>query len=221
YGNRLGLFLGRDTARRARRAIAQDTAVRVIHPFAVDRDSVYRFAGGDTALTVHILGRAIPVAVVHVAPRPGVARRTLVFRGDVYVDLEHAEIVRMRGAFETVGGHASLGTDIQNFAYRGAAFIDFTNREVAGRYWLPDVQRLEGEVASPFFGEARSVFRVVTHFGPYALDSVPVAARADTTGRDSSEAGDTLRVLPHTLTIAPSDSLVAFSDWQRPIGAAT
>jgi hypothetical protein len=248
YGNRLGLFLGRDSARTARRAIARDTAVRVVHPFAVDRDSVYRYTGGDTVLKLSVLGHTVPVAVVHVAPRRHLARRTVVFHGDVYVDLEHAAIIRMRGAFETVGGRAGFAADLQSFAYRGAAFIDLTNRQVNGRYWLPDVQRIEGEVSSPFLGDARSVFRIVTHFGTYALDDriggqpfVPgsavvvgpvaplesripgVALRAggDSAVGDTPAAGDTLRVLPHKLSIAPGDSLRAFSSWQDAIGAAT
>jgi hypothetical protein len=224
YGNRLGLFLGRDTARTARRTIARDTAVRVVHPFAADRDSVYRFSGGDTALTIRVRDRTIPVAIVRVAPREHLRRRTLLFHGDVYVDLAHAEIVRMRGAFETVGGPTRVGRALVSFAYGGAAFIDLTNREVAGRYWLPDVQRIEGEVSSPFLGDARSVFRVVTRFGPYTLgDATGPAptAIADSNAADTALSTDTLRVLRHALTIAPSDSLSAFAGWRAPIGRAT
>jgi len=249
YGNRLGLFLGRDTTQTARRAIARDTAVRVVHPFASDRDSVYRFTGGDTVVKIRMLGRLIPVGVVHVFPRRELPRRTLLFRGDVYMDMEHAAIVRMRGAFETVGGHVPLAAQIQDLAYRGAAFIDLTNREVAGRYWLPDVQRIEGEVSSPLLGEARSVFRIVTRFGAYTLNGTtapptpvtgpPVVAASpvaplesripgvvartgvDSASADSTLGTDSLRVLPHTLSIAPNDSLISFSDWQRSIGAVT
>ncbi len=240
YGDRLGLFLGRDTTRMARRAIARDTAVRVVHPFAADRDSVYRFAGGDTALKLSVLGRTIPVAVVHVTPRSGLPARTVVFRGDVYVDMEGAAIVRLRGAFETVGGHRRLAATLQSVAYRTAAFIDLTNRQVAGRYWLPDVQRIEGEVSSPFLGDARSIFRLVTHFRPYTLNDTTAAAavvgggrpatgsagaasgrRIDSVPSDTVLATDTLRALPHVLSIAPSDSLLGFSDWQQPIGVAT
>jgi hypothetical protein len=240
YGNRLGLFLGRDTTRTARRAIARDTAVRVVHPFALDRDSVYRFAGGDTALKLSVLGRTIPVAVVHVTPRPGLFGRTVVFRGDVYVDMNDAAIVRLRGAFETVGGHRHLAATLQGVAYRTAAFVDLTNRQVAGRYWLPDVQRIEAEVSSPFLGDTRSIFRIVTHFRPYTLNDTTVTAALVAAGQPvprSPQAGarpgsdsipgdtalvtDTLRVLPHLLSIAPSDSLLGFSEWQQPIGLAT
>lgn len=170
YGNRLGLFLGRDTTHAARRALARDTAIRVYHPFAPDREAIYRFSGGDTALTIHVPDRTIPVVIVHVQPRTHLSRRTVVFRGDIYLDVQRAEIVRMRGAFETVGGTVALGARLQELAVQGVAFIDLTNREVAGRYWLPATQRIEGEAGSSFTGETRSVFRVISHFGDYALN---------------------------------------------------
>ncbi len=218
YGNRLSLFLGRDTTHLARRAIARDTAVRVVHPFAPDRDSVYRFSGGDTALTMRLLTRQIPVALVHVAPRPHLRRRTVLFHGDVYVDLAHAEIVRMRGAFEVVGGHPGLRARLQAVAYTGIAFVDLTNREIHGRFWLPGTQRIEGDVTSPLAGDFRSIFRVVTRFGAYTLDERDtVGSRAD----DSAAASDTMRALPHTLTIAPGDSLSGYSGWLAPVGQAT
>lgn len=248
YGNRLGLFLGRDTLRAARRTIARDTAVRVVHPFAADRDAIYGFTRGDTAVQLVVSGRTIPIAIVHVTPRHRPQRRTVVFRGDVYVDMDDGTIVRMRGAFETVGGHSSFARTMESFAYHGAAFIDLTNREVDGRYWLPNVERIEGEVSSPFMGDARSVFRIISHFGPYSLnDTTPVPGAVatspqafspgspvaplipgvsqrtgvDSVAVDSALATDTLHVLPHVLSIAPSDSLTAFSDWRQPIGVAT
>jgi len=86
YGNRLGLFLGSDTTRRARRAAARrDTSVRVVHPFARDRDQVYRYTGGDTAVTIRVNGQVIPVARIHVTPRRHLPRRVVVFEGDVDV----------------------------------------------------------------------------------------------------------------------------------------
>ena len=237
YGNRLGLFLGRDSSRAARRAVARDTAVIVVHPFAPDRDSVYRFRGGDTALTIRVNGRAIPVVLIHVAPRPRLARRTILFRGDVYLDASRAEIVRMRGAFEVDGGHQSIGGRLLDASVQGVAFVDLTNREVDGRYWLPATQRIEGEAGSPFTGETRTVFRMVSAFGEYLLNDTAggpaapatpaapspprAASAADTMSRDTALAGDTLRVLPHRLTFAPADSISGFSGWHTPIGDAT
>ncbi len=241
YGNRLGLFLGRDTTHRSRRAVARDSSVRVVHPFARDREAVYRYSGGDTALTIRVNGRTIPVARIHVGPGAHPPNRVVIFEGDVFVDLRHGEIVRMRGAFETVGGHPKLGARLEALAVEGVAFIDLTNREVDGQYWLPSTQRIEAEVGSPVTGETRSLLRIVSHFGTYTLNdsiaglahSAPGAAPASTTtgqsttasadsaGRDSSLATDTMRAMPHTLTFAPADSVSGFAGWRAPIGDAT
>ncbi len=235
YGNRLGLFLGGDTTRRARRAAARDTLVRVVHPFGRDREQVYRYWGGDTAVTIRVNGQTIPVARIHIAPRTHLARRVVVFEGDIDVDLRYAEIVRMRGAFEAVGGHAKLGARLEALAIQGVAFIDLTNREASGRYWLPSAQRIEVEVGSPVAGESRTLLRIVSHFGEYAVNDTSAdtsvtaggpalgagAATPDTNFRDSIPAAGRMRMLPHTLTFAPADSVSGFTAWQAPLGAAT
>jgi hypothetical protein len=233
YGNRLGLFLGGDTTRRARRAAARDTAIRVVHPFGRDRELIYRYSGGDTAVTIRVNGETIPVARIRVAPRAHLAHRVVVFEGDIDIDLRFAEIVRMRGAFEAVGGHAKLGARLEAVAIEGVAFIDLTNREAGNRYWLPSAQRIEVEVGSPVAGENRTLFRIVSHFGAYTLNDTtanardsrpPLAAGAvipDSTVRDSGQTGDRMRVLPHTLTFAPADSVSGYVAWQTPLGAAT
>jgi hypothetical protein len=241
YGNRLALFLGQDTTRRARRAAARDSTVRVVHPFGRDREAVYRYSGGDTALTIRVNGRTIPVARIHVVPGPHPPHRVVIFEGDVFVDMQLGEIVRMRGAFEIVGGHRKLGARLEAFAVEGVAFIDLTNREVNGQYWLPSTQRLEAEIGSPVTGDTRSVLRIISRFGDYRLnDSIAVAdsstagvapapaavgeptlESADSSGRDSSLATDRMRVLPHTLTFAPADSVSGFAGWRAPIGEAT
>jgi hypothetical protein len=224
YGNRLGLFLGGDTTRRARRAARRDTVVRVVHPFARDRDQVYRYTGGDTAITIRVNGQTIPVARIHIAPRPHLARRVVVFEGDADIDLRYAEIVRLRGAFEAVGGHAKLGARLEALAIEGVAFIDLTNREAGGRFWLPSTQRIELEVGSPVTGETRTLFRIVSHFGQYTINDTSAAGGAplaDTSSSDTTQATDRMRVLPHTLTFAPADSLSGFSAWRTPLGDAT
>ena len=235
YGNRLGLFLGGDTTRRARRAAARDTLVRVVHPFGRDREQIYRYSGGDTALTIRVNGQTIPVARIHIAPRAHLPRRVVAFEGDIDVDLRYAEIVRMRGAFEAVGGHAKLGARLEALAVQAVAFIDLTNREAGNRYWLPSAQRIEVEVGSPVAGENRTLLRIVSHFGEYTLnDTSPDtsaaarrsalaagAAAPDTNFRDSVPAAGRMRMLPHTLTFAPADSVSGFSAWQSPLGAAT
>ena len=106
YGNRITLLFGQpDSAsrRRAQRRRRADSTVAV-HPFALDRESVYRYSGGDTVVTINPGGRDIPVVRVHVEPTDDrVTRRTVAFRGDVELDADRAQIVRMRGYFVTVG----------------------------------------------------------------------------------------------------------------------
>ena len=233
YGDRLGLFLGRDTSHSARRVVSRSNRVTVLHPFSPDRDSVYCFSGGDTTVTIHVQGRAIPIAVVHVAVRPNLRRRTVVFEGDISIDATRGEIVRMRGTFETVGARPSLVSELEDAMLQGEVFIDLTNREVDGRYWLPNTQRLEAEFTTPIMGETRQVFRIITRFDAYTLNDTtagtPVAGAPaivgaiplDSAAVDTIRPNDTLRVLPHKLTIAPADSLVKFSGWHAPIGEAT
>lgn len=235
YGNRLGLFLGGDTTRRARRAAARDTLVRVVHPFARDREQVYRYSGGDTAVTIRVNGQTIPVARIHIAPRAHLQHRVVLFEGDIDIDLRYAEIVRMRGAFEAVGGHPKLGARLEALAIQGVAFIDLTNREAGNRYWLPSTQRIEIEVGSPVAGENRTLLRIVSHFGEYTLNDAGAdtsaapgasalgagAATPDTSVRDGVPAAGRMRMLPHTLTFAPADSVSGFTAWQTPLGTAT
>jgi hypothetical protein len=210
YGNRLELFAGRDTTRRARRRARHDTLIVVLHPLADDRESVYRFSGGDTVVTIRAAGRAIPVAIVHVVARPGLRRPTAVFQGDLYVDAVRKHIVRMRGRFDIIGSRRTLGDRIRSAVIQAVAFVDLTNSEVAGAYWLPATQRIEGQFGSPLSGDARSAFRVVSHFDDYEMnDTTPVLA------------ADSMRLLPHRLTFAPSDSLSGFHEWNTPLGSAT
>ena len=71
YGNRIGLFFGRDTSRRASRPPRSRRAARrattfAVHPLADDRERVYRYAGGDTITTLRVEGRDIPIVRVMV-----------------------------------------------------------------------------------------------------------------------------------------------------------
>jgi len=211
YGNRLELFAGRDTTRRARhRRARRDILIAVVHPLADDRESVYRFSGGDTVVTIRAAGRAIPVAVVHVAARPDPRRRVAVFQGDLYIDALRKHMVRMRGRFDIIGGRPSLRERLTSALIQGVAFVDLTNSEIAGAYWLPATQRIEGEIGSPLSGDTRSAFRVVSRFDDYEInDTTPTVAV------------DSLRLLPHRLTFAPSDSLSGFHAWTAPLGSAT
>lgn len=211
YGNRLGLLFGPDTSRGARRRAGRDTLIVVVHPLApaADREPIYRYSGGDTALTIRTLDdRSIPVIRVHVEPRRRFARPTAVFEGDLYLDAVQWQLVRLRGSIALAGGRRSLSDVAQSAVVKTLFVIDLTNAQVDGQYWLPSVQRIEGQIASPLTGTARAVLRVVSHFSHYTIN-------------DTVSTSDTLELLPHALSLAPNDSMVAFHDWTRPLGAAT
>jgi hypothetical protein len=206
YGNRLNLLFGADTSTRGRREARRDTAFVVAHPFAPDRDSAYQFSGGDTTLILRLPGgRHVPLIHVHVEPRlsRGAIRHLGVFRGDIYVDGTRYQIVRMRGSFNLLNrGPRFYGVLRTFFA------VDLQNGEVDGAYWLPTTQRIEGQVASAFTGDARSALRVVSQWTRYTVNDTTVDA-------------DTLQRRPHYLTFAPADSLSRFDQWNAPLGTTT
>src|SRR5215207_4484332 len=223
YGNRITLLFGQpDSASRraAQRRRRSDTTLAV-HPFADDRERVYRFSGGDTVVTINPGGRDIPVVRVHVEPTSEhLTRRTAAFRGDIELDERRAQIVRMRGYFVTLGPRRPARTRLLASQIEAIAYVELENGEFEQRYWLPTSQRVEAQAAVELLGDQRAVFRVVSRFRGMtvnARDSV-MAAIDKTLGADSA---DTLRVVRHRLTFAPSDSISRFDDWSREIGALT
>ena len=53
--------------------------------------------GGDTVVTLVSNGRRIPLVAVHVAPRANPPGDAILFYGDMYLDADWKQIVRMRG----------------------------------------------------------------------------------------------------------------------------
>lgn len=225
YGNRMALFFGPDTSRarpsttaagrRAearRRARERKRATNAVHPLADDRDAVYRYSGGDTVMTLRVAGRAIPIVRVTVTPRPRLASRFLLFRGEMDIDASRRQLVRLRGHFVRTEERPGMGGRLLRVASEGVLYVELVNGEVDEKYWLPAYQRLEAQVASPLTGDARSILRIVTRFRRYAVnDSGPLVATPD----------DTLAARPHTLSFAPRDSVARFGDWDRGLGDAT
>ena len=249
YGNRMALFFGRDSARtradggrdsaRTRAGEGRDSTrrrgdgtrrqdrrrVAAVHPFAEDRDRVYRFAGGDTVATVRVSGREIPIVRVRVEPRSGLPARTFVFRGEVHVDAARHHIVRMRGQFLVTGGRPSVRERIARQAFQALAFVELENQEVGERYWVPAFQRVELQGSLGPFADTRGGVRIVSRVRDVVLDedavlAASVAASApDVAG--APLAADTLVPSPHRLVVAPRDSLERFGAWQRALGAET
>jgi len=221
YGNRIALLLGQpDSAARGetprRRRARRGADVTAIHPFAADRDAVYRFSGGDTIATLRPGGgREVPIARIHVEPRvERVTRPTTLFRGDIEVDADRAHIVRMRGYFITAGRRQRVAARLVASQVEAVAYVELENAEFDQRYWLPTYQRFEAQASLPMLGDQRAVFRVVTRFRGMTVnppDSVAVA-QPDSLGTD------TLRLVPHRLTFAPADSIDKYDAWARDVG---
>ena len=228
YGNRLTLFFGNDTARAG---TARDTAkahrraLSAVHPLADDRERVYRYSGGDTVITLHLDGRDIPIVRVEVAPRRVPDRRTLLFRGEMDLDAVRHQLVRIRGEFLVEGGKPSLLQRAERAALVGGYYMELVNREVEGAWWLPAYQRIEAQASWLLGGDTRAIFRVVTRFRQLVPnDTTATLAWADSLvigATDSAAAADTLRTLPHRLTMAPGDSVRRYDAWGARLGEAT
>ncbi|HEX7019833.1 MAG TPA: hypothetical protein VF159_07490 [Gemmatimonadaceae bacterium] len=208
YGDRLNL--GVYLRERRRRPTAPQEEVVAVHPFAEDRDRFYRFSGGDTVSVLRVLGREIPVARITVRPHLPDTSRLAAFAGEIDLDATRGQIVRMRGQFlvRTTRGRRPLVSRVPGV--QAVVFGEFVNVEVAGRYWLPAFQRTEFQATFALLGSTRSVFRVVSRFSEYALDTSAVASASDST--------PPLRVV---VSYAARDSLDRFSDWHDPLGMAT
>jgi len=203
YGERLSLGAYFNAER------GRDT-LTAIHPFAADRARYYRFSGGDTVTTLRAGSRSIPVVRVHVTPVILENTRLAAFDGEIDLDGDRAQIIRMRGRFVVLGAKSTRASRIaRGLGIVAAAYAEFVNAEIDGAYWLPTLQRTEFQTSLPFLGQNRPVFRLISSITQIRVDTVAGSAR------DSSSAVR-LRV-----TWAPSDSVDAFAGWDRSLGTLT
>lgn len=215
YGNRIALLFGRDTSVAARRRQRRGgEPVHAVHPLADDRERFYRFAGGDTIITMQVGDRTIPIVRVDVSLRPDVPQKSVVFVGELDLDASRRHIVRLRGYFAVVGGPKPRFDILRQAGLQGIAFVEATNAEIDGRYWLPLEQRFEAHATSATLGESRAVFRILTRF--VARDMLPPPP-----GVVVGSAGDTLSIKPFRLAIEDADTIAAYRDWRAEIGAAS
>ncbi|MDQ8153177.1 MAG: hypothetical protein P3B98_00830 [Gemmatimonadota bacterium] len=217
YGNRLALLFGRDSTSRPPPVGRQRTyraTVFAVHPLAEDRESVYRFRGGDTVVVLRMNGREIPILRVEVEPRPDVPDETVIFTGELDLDATRKHLVRMRGYFARVGGPKPKFDLLSQSRLQGIAFVELVNSELDQLYWLPSYQRFEAQAAAPFIGDARAVFRIVSRFRQYEITAPDgEASLVNITGP-----ADTLRIREHRLSFAPLDSLKRFAGWREEMG---
>ncbi len=208
YGNRLQL--GVTSASASNRTINPGASL-AIHPLAANRGTYYMYEGGDTAVTLFSTsGRRIPLVRVRVTPRDGAPGDAILFFGDMYLDADRKQIVRMRGRMvELEDGRVTIRSGSRVPGVSGASFVELVNVEVNGEYWLPAFQRTELQARIALFGNFRSIVRIVSRFH-------------DIRANDSSWTGpEAPRGTTHHLTFAPASSQQRFDDWQQPIGAAS
>lgn len=207
FGERLRLgvqFVG-DTTRRD----TTQSAIIAVHPFAADRDAHYRFSGGDTITVLRSAGRAITIVRVRTLPHLRDTTRFAAFDGEIDLDAERRQIVRMRGTFVVLGPRQNRSLLARMPGLVGVAYCEFVNTEVNGAYWLPASQRTEVQSTFPLLGRTRAVMRVLSTFSEYTVD--------DTSARVASDSGR----LRRSTTWAASDSVSRFGDWNAELGEAT
>lgn len=213
YGNRLQFLL----SRKGTGAREDPRALHAVHPLATDRDDFYKYAGGDTVEVLQTHDRTIPVVRIEVSPKINHSTPLLLFRGELDVDVTRYQIVRMRGELIRINATHSLRSRLTHLVLQGITYIELENGEFLGKFWLPTYQRIEAQARSPVASELRPLFRVVTRFRAHRITEDSAAAPA-------------ARQLPNdevsvpeggALTSARRDSLGAFADWKKEIGAET
>lgn len=184
--------------------------LRGVHPFAADRDRFYRFTGGDTITVLHAGARDIPIVRIRVRPALSDTTALAVFDGEIDLDATRSQIVRMRGQFLTLGRLTKTARVVRRLTgLVAAAFVEFVNAEVAGKYWLPAFQRTEFQATVPLLMQQRAVFRIVSSIHDIVVN--------DTSGIPNDSVGPP-RVI---VSWASNDSVSHYDDWQRAIGEAT
>ncbi|MBV6520002.1 MAG: hypothetical protein MNPFHGCM_00106 [Gemmatimonadaceae bacterium] len=212
YGNEIQLLFGRDsTGRRADRARPR-RQVTAIHPLAAGRERYYRYSGGDTVVTMRIDGRSIPVVRVLVEPRSVLPQHTVVFAGELSLDVTRGHVVRMRGRFSTTDDATSFLGRAIGATLESVLYVELDNLEVERQVWLPATQRFEAQILFRIASDTRSIFRVTSRFRDYRLTLDPSRTPL---------ASDSLEPRPHRLTLAGGDSLGRFTYWRQPLGTAS
>ncbi|HUQ20966.1 MAG TPA: hypothetical protein VM099_15210 [Gemmatimonadaceae bacterium] len=210
YGNHLQLGVTPTESADRMPADAPRTSLTV-HPLATARDSFYTFSSGDTAVVLYSRGRRIPVVRVRVAPRADAKGDAILFYGDMYLDADRKQIVRMRGRMvELKNGRVTLKSGSKIPGVSGASYVEVENVEVNGQFWLPVYQRTEIQARIALFGDFRAIVRIVSRFRDFQINDSTWSARAEASAHTD-----------YHLSFAPSDSLEKFDDWKQPLGAAS
>lgn len=219
YGNRLLLPILSDSVGRGKRR--RQSEAYALHPFGPERGRVYRFSGGDTIAVLEMASRRIPIVRIHVEPYAAPAGRALLFRGEVDLDADRGEIVRLRGSLVPVSSKRGLLRRLQDAAVEAVAFVELENAEVNGRYWLPAYQRIELQAEGTLSPDSRSILRIVTRFGDFAVTVDEPAASDSARGARSADSAAAPPWTARALSSAPADSVGRYDAWRDELGTAT
>lgn len=135
---------------------------RALHPLGPDRNRVYRFAGGDTVLTLGLPDRTLRLVRVRVRPVHAPDEPTLLFEGHMDIDADRHQIVRMRGRMISARPEETSGGRLLGAIASGATFVEFESVEF-DRFWLPRYQRIEVQAISRLV-DTRVALRLVSRF---------------------------------------------------------
>jgi hypothetical protein len=201
YGERI------DLVRTGGPAYAEGGALlrrRALHPFAATREEVYRYTGGDTVEVIVLPVRRIPIIRIRVEPRAQPRLPTLLFEGDIDLDVTRMHIVRMQGRLIPSGRSRSA----LDLVAQGVLYVSFETAEYDEGYWLPRTQRFEAQAVSRL-GEERVLFRAISRFVDIQTND-PDALRL---------AADPLQH-PYGLMVGGDDlgALGGFGDWRLGLG---
>jgi hypothetical protein len=176
---------------------------RTLHPLEEKRALVYRYSGGDTT-TIQLAERELRIVRVHVEPVHEPERPTLVFSGDIDIDAERYQIVRMEGRLLP----SPSPLRILDPFFTGALYVRLENGEYDEQYWLPREQRFEIQ-SSIHAGERRAVLRGVSRF--VALVPNDTLAQARVADPDSFPYGRMIR--------GAASDISRYQEWQHPLGS--
>ncbi|MDB4913321.1 MAG: hypothetical protein JWM95_965 [Gemmatimonadetes bacterium] len=203
--------LGIDVSGRAAPPTSNRDTVVAVHPFASDRDRYYKYSGGDTITVLRTANRSIAIVRIRVAPQLPDSTRLAAFDGEIDVDADRHQIVRMRGRFVVLSRRAPNMPLVARLAgLTGVAYVEFVNTEVGGKYWLPAIQRTELQSTMAVMGHTRAIMRIMSTFSGYDVTDASGALAVD----------ESRRLVRHT-TWAPSDTVSRFADWRSSVGEAT
>ena len=204
YGPELKTF-GNDRAEPTTPITARPAAleVKTVSPLSFDRDSIYRFAGGDTVMLDFPDGPPEHLVLVRVTPRVGLSEKTQVFRGDIYLDPATAELRRMRGQLLTVGGPPDKTKQkVVDALVPNSSVMDVVNRRVAGAGLVPVYQRFDLLVLLPFALDMRGAVRIITQLRDVQVDTTTPPTEVSPLTPDSTG-----------VSHAPPDSARAYREW--------